>query len=363
MTQLPSRHKKNFEDYITQYAISNDLSMNDPMWQVALAAARRLDYIGDRNATTNMQLTPSPPSLMRRLFALLRRREQQVHLSELDDIQAFLRQAPKLAAQQSEIIWGPLRNGFGTWVIAILRPGGQQKGSRPTPSRLRDAARWKLLGARRLLNSKALYVRGHLLLDYAGGPGVDINLIILTAAPGGDFGANHANWVHRYLVEGPLLWAYRNMHGLFGTPTITEIYYQVTALYGRTPRTGTVELLEITQAYKKAAKLVYAKSVAEGGGIGTEPTHLEVMRELALESPSPHLHDAMFAVTAKPTENWQQVYGRMSQNQGLWQFEDENVPRALELKYSWLENGILRGPWEDRLTIMLPTSLAAKFKL
>ena len=260
-TNIPtgvSWHKTNFEDYITEYAKANQLSMSGDVWERALAAAKRLDYTLDRDAQPNMRLIPNEPSFVSRLMTrLLRRSPQRIQLSELDDIQAFLKQVPKTAATMSEISWGPLRNGFGTWVMAILRPGGQQKGSRPTPPRLINAPGWDLLASRRQLNGKALYVRGHLLHHEAGGAGVDYNLVILTAASGGDFGANHANFLHRYSVEGPLLWAIRNMHS--NDPTITEIYYEVNADYNRAPRKGTEELRQIAEAYWQTAQLLQAK--------------------------------------------------------------------------------------------------------
>ena len=290
---------------------------------------------------------------------LLRRSRQQIHLSELDDIQAFLKQVPKAAAM-SEISWGPLRNGFGTWVIAILRPGGQQEGSRPTPPRLKDTPGWDLLASRRQLNGKPLYVRGHLLHHEPGGPGVDYNEVILTAAVGGDFGANHANWVHRYVIEGPLLWAYRTMHSHFGIPTITEIYYQVVADYNRQPREGTQQLQQIAIAYEEAVERVRARSVAED--FDAEPTHQQVMSELAKEPFSPYLHDVCFAVAAQNKETWQQVMRKMEENQKLWAFEDANVPKTLHIRYSWIEHGVLRGPWQETVSIILPKTLAARFE-
>lgn len=368
--ELPARHNKNFENQITEYAKANDLPMTSQVWQSALAAARRLDYTGNRDANPTMKLMSSQPTFLERVFGLFRRTPQRIHLSELDDIRAFLELAPEAAAQQSLIIWGPLRNGFGTWVIAILRPGGEQKGSRPTPPRLKDAAAWQLLSARRLLNGRALHVRGHLLHHGTGGAGVDFNLVILTAAGRGDFGANHANWVHRYLVEAQLLWAYRNMHGLEGTQTITEIYYEVVADYNRKPREGTEELRLIAEAYENAVESVRGKSVAEGGTGGAEPTHLAVMNELALHRPSthsasatsPHFHDAMSAVGAEQGEDWHEVYKRIIKNQELWEFEDANVPLALQIRYSVVENGVRRGPFSETVSIVLPFSLAARFE-
>ena len=358
---IPALHKKNFENYITEYAKANDLAMTGQVWKSALAAARRLDFTGDRDANPSTQLIASQPSFFSRVFGFFRR-TPQIHLTELDDIRAFLELGPEAAAQQSQIIWGPLRNGFGTWVIAILRPGGQQKGSRPTPPRLFDAPGWRLLSARRLLNGKALHVRGHLLHHGPGGVGIDFNLVILTAAGSGDFGANHANWVHRYLVEALLLWAYRNMHDSSGTPTITEIYYAVRADYNRKPREGTEELRQIAIAYKEAAARVKAKLGLDDESRGVEPTHQHVINELADEPPSPHWPDAFVAIAAKKGENWRRVHRRMEENQQLWEFEDANVPLALQIRYSVVENGVRRGPFSATVEIILPFSLAARFE-
>ena len=173
------------------------------------------------------------------------------------------------------------------------------------------------------------------------------------------FGANHANWVHRYLVEALLLWAYRNMHGLEGTPTITEIYYAVRADYNRKPREGTEELKKIADAYEEVALQASASSVRGRRAL----THLDVMSLLAQNPPSPHFHDAMSAVYAEPGENWLDVHNRIVANQRLWEFEDQNVPKGLQIRYSWVENEVLKGPYSETVSIVLPTSLATRFKM
>ncbi|MGB0385818.1 MAG: hypothetical protein ACPGWR_13440 [Ardenticatenaceae bacterium] len=360
---LPSRHDKNFEHYITDYAVTNNLTMDGDVWESALAAAKRLDYAkreGRAASTPDMTLIPAQPSLFGRFLGLFGRRPQEAHLSELDDIRAFLAQAPEAAAQQSQINWGILRNGFGSWMKARLLPGGQQKGSSPTPRRLRDTPGWELLSKRKLLNGRTLYVRGHLLHDAAGGAGVDYNLAPLTGASRGDFGANHANFAHRYAVEGVILGALANMHGQ--NATITQIDYDVIADKNRPPRAQTAELEKITRAYEKAASRARSKSVAQGGSGGAEPTHQHVMNELALNTPSAHLNDAMLAVEAEPAENWDEVHGRMIENLELWKFEDQNVPIALDITFSWVNNGKATQPRQIRVDVILPNSLAARYE-
>jgi hypothetical protein len=86
------------------------------------------------------------------------------------------------------------------------------------------------------------------------------------------------------------------------------------------------------------------------------------MRELARKKPSPHLSDVMLAVAAEPGENWRKIHERIEANQRLWEFEDTNVPLALQIKYSWVENGVVKGPWQKTVSITLPSSLAARFK-
>ena len=118
-------------------------------------------------------------------------------------------------------------------------------------------------------------------------------------------------------------------------------------------------ILEIAIAYRETAKLLKVKSSAKG--FDAEPTHQQVMSELAQNPPSPHLHDAMLAVAAKNGDNWRQVHKRIEANQELWALEDANAPRALLIRYSWLENGVHRGPHEETVSITLPSSLAARF--
>jgi hypothetical protein len=358
--QQSVRHNKNFEIYITQYATKNRLSMSGPIWEAALAAARRLDYTGDRHATPEMRLTPSQASFVNRLFTRLFRQTEPATISEIDDIRAFLEQAPQAAAEQSEIRWGMPRNRFASHMEARLLPGGEQKGSRPTPARFQDTPGWKLLHRRKLKDGKkTLYVRAHLLHERMGGAGVGYNLTPLTGA-NGDFGANHANFVHYYLVEVVILEAYLNMHRSRGrTPTYREIYYKVEADFNRPPRKGTEELKKIAQAYKKSAEELAARL----RGARFMPTHQQVMNELArLEVP--HLESAMLAVTAELWEDWEDVYKRIVNNQQLWQFEDENVALALNITYSWVDasRGELDGPYQVTVPIILPTSLAARYE-
>jgi len=218
-------HRQNFERYITDYAHQHQLAMRGPIWQAALAAAKRLDHTGERTNQSQLIFTPSPANFLGRLLRRLLPRRKTQHLSELDAIRAFLEQAPQAAAQQSEIEWGPLQHGFGSRMKARLRPGGEQKGSLPTPARFNTRTLWKELYHRKQLNGKTLYVRAHLLHHGAGGPGLDYNMTVSTGTSKGDFGANHANLVMRHYVEGVILWALEQMRAL--NPTVTEIFYEV----------------------------------------------------------------------------------------------------------------------------------------
>lgn len=328
--------------------------MRGPTWEAALAAAKRLDHTKTRSAANQTELIPAPPpaNFLGRLFRRLFPRRDAEQLNEFFAIRAFLQQAPQAAAQQSEIEWGPLKHGFGSRMKARLLPGGQQKGSLPTPARFDARPAWKELYKRKLLDGKTLYARGHLLHCEGGGPGLDYNMTPLTAAPQGDFGANHANFGMRSLVEGPVLSAYHKMHAHL---TITDITYEVVADHNRQPREGSAELGKIAEVYEEVVKQI---SVS----LGHEPTHQEVMDKLALNPPSAHLHDAMLAIEAKPSENWEDVYKRVEKNQKLWELEDRIVANALHITYFWTENGIPTQPRKRTIIIDLPNSLDAIFK-
>jgi hypothetical protein len=247
---------------------------------------------------------------------------------------------------------------MGTRMKARLLPGGQQKGSLPTPAKFQTLPPWDKLHKRKRLDGTTLYIRAHLLHDENGGAGLDYNMTALTAAVGGDFGANHANLVMRYLVEGPILGASRNMHG--AKPTITDIRYEVMAEGNRQPREGTEELRKIVEAYEKAGEEIESRLVAYG--YPREPTHQQVMDELARNPPSPHLDDAFSAVEAKPSENWRMVYERAAANVDLWKLEDQIVAKALHITYFWFENGAPTRERNRTIVIDLPNSLAAIFQ-
>ena len=217
---------------------------------------------------------------------------------------------------------------------------------------------WDELHKRKGLDGRTLYVRGHLLHDENGGPGLDYNMTALTAALQGDFGANHANFMMRYAVEGPILGAFRTMHG--PKPTITDIRVEVIADGNRQPREGTEELRKILEAYEKAGEELKARLVVLGSR--REPTHQEVMDELALNSPSAHLDNAFSAIEVKPSEPWRKVHKKLNKNHELWILEDQIVAKALHVTYFWFENGKPTRERKRTIVIDLPNSLAARFK-
>jgi len=268
-------------------------------------------------------------------------------------------QAPQAAAQQSEIEWGALKNGMGTRMKARLLPGGQQKGSLPTPAKFNVLPPWDELHKRKRLDGQTLYVRGHLLHDENGGPGLDYNMTALTAALQGDFGANHANFMMRYSVEGPILGAFRKMHG--PKPTVTDIGYEVIADHNRQPREATEELRKIADAYEKAGREIESRLAAYE--YAREPTHQEVMDELALNPPSAHLDDAMLAIEAEPSMPWRKVHKKLDKNHKLWKLEDQIVAKALHVTYFWHKNGAPTQQRNRTIVIDLPNCLAALFRV
>ena len=131
----------------------------------------------------------------------------------------------------------------------------------------------------------------------------------------------------------------------------------------RQPRKRTEELQQIADAYWEAAKLAGSRSGLVPEIDRSVLTHQQVMSEVAKNPPSAHLYDAMSAVSALDGEHWWQVYQRIERNLELWVFEDRNVPKALVIRYSWYENGIMYGPREETFSIILPSSLAARFEM
>jgi hypothetical protein len=362
-------HNRNFEHYIRAYLANTGTPLPVlgaapapilafPTWLPALQAARLLDFTGNRGVGQALTVAPGG------------------HVAEMDAIRAFVVAASGGAGagagvhpggqHNSVINWGPLQNGFGTFVEAQLLPGTQAVGSSPTMA----TTEWQELHHRKQANGNTLYARGHLLHDEMGGPGLDYNIVPLTATIGGDYGANHANWAHRYTVEGMALGAYRNM--VNGPQTVTRVDYQVYARARNAARPQTPLVQAIYQGYQIER---LAKSLALGG----EPTNLQVTTPpgpgvaggLANRVGTfnggavPHIADGLSAVGADPALNPNEaantVLARLQQNALLWQREDVLVPEYMRVRVRYVLNGILQGWQSTPVDVFLPTSLAAPY--
>lgn len=319
----------------------------------------------------------------------------------------FFRQMLQIAraGNYSEINWGPLHGpGSGTWVEAKFYPGGHPEGSNAGGD-----PRWMLnLEQRRNeARSRTLYARGHLLNRHLGGPGLDYNMVPLTA--GGDWGANDANGAHSSLIEETV----KKKFDLLDSQKedrVTNLAYRVKAHYGRTARPQTQTIAKLTGKFREII-LSFAKLRAEERqGIGDKATDQEVQnawnnaygnlnapvapypgREQAIAQLALHFArgDLKTRISWLPLiDKWwveyqvntvpflKSVLGAVSgnyklrslyaldrlmrENAQLWQHEDQWVPSHLEYEASWEEFG-QQQKRADRVVVNLPTALNAAF--
>jgi hypothetical protein len=102
-------------------------------------------------------------------------------------------------AATSQVTWGGLTAwGAGTSVELLMMPGGLPGGSGPNsdPTWMKTVEQHHPYS-----NNTTLYVRGHLLNDNIGGPGLDYNMVPITGKPAKNVGANDANGEHLHAIE------------------------------------------------------------------------------------------------------------------------------------------------------------------
>jgi len=204
-----------------------------------------------------------------------------------------------------------------------------------------------------------------------GGPGLDYNLVPLTDDTNGDYGANNANLAHRQEVEGPVLAAYRDMHGIGnGGRNITRVHYGVAGDFNRPARPQTAYVQSIANAYLAERNRLKGLPAVAGGTGGTEPTHAQILpglpAQVGMLNPAavPFINDAMdalrlvFAPGATINGTFAiLVHNGLSLNATLWQTEDQQVPNALILQYFWIENGAQTQIRNREVSIDLPNSI------
>jgi hypothetical protein len=143
----------------------------------------------------------------------------------------------------STMVWGAATQwGAGTEVLATIRPGGHAAGS--------DAGgdpEWMLVLQQRIgRDGKTMYCRGHLLNRHLGGPGLDYNMVPLTQTAA--WGANDANAIHSDSIEQTV----KEMAAKVGNgqvDEVTNLQYQVRAVYGRTARPQTAQIRLLQQQF------------------------------------------------------------------------------------------------------------------
>lgn len=158
-------------------------------------------------------------------------------------------------AATSQVTWGGLTAwGAGTSVELLMLPGGLPAGSGPNsdPTWMKTVEQHHPDG-----NNTTLYVRGHLLNDNIGGPGLDYNMVPITGKPARNVGANDANGEHLHAIET----AAKNMWDLVRRGKVLTATYKVIAQYGRGSRTETTNVRAAERRFR--ADLEKARSVIE----------------------------------------------------------------------------------------------------
>ncbi|GAA3613676.1 DNA/RNA non-specific endonuclease [Microlunatus ginsengisoli] len=314
------QHNNNWFNYIDAYRIQHGLPKK-AKWNAATAAAAKLDFAGDRVANPAMALTTIPAAGLK-----------PAYVGEMDTIRAFLGVKPA-GAQHSTFNYGPTNaQGFATWMKATLLPtpagGTAIVGSAPSTW----AGDWNRLRKRRQKDLSSVFVRGHLLHDTLGGPGLDYNLAPLTNVAKGNWGANHANWQHRFGAEAPMLGYQAMMQA--PVPLISKVEYEVKVVYGAHGRANQIGKLNNVQ-------VAYNLALTQLGGA---PSHTKTKKKMIANkvayAPGSDAWEAIEeAVNAHPKELATNVDQRLKDNHALWVFEDANVPIQFDATWTATPTG------------------------
>lgn len=119
--------------------------------------------------------------------------------------------------------------GAGTGVELHMLPGGLPKGSPPAS----DPVWMKTVEQHHpSTNNTTMYVRGHLLNDNIGGPGLDYNMVPITGKPAKNVGGNDANAEHLRAIETKAKDTWSEVRA----NKLREAMYRVVPEYKRTSR-------------------------------------------------------------------------------------------------------------------------------
>jgi hypothetical protein len=171
----------------------------------------------------------------------------------------------------SELTWKGLTAwGAGTGVELVMHPGGLPAGSGPNSNPV-----WMMTVEQHHpdTNNTTLYVRGHLLNDNIGGPGLDYNMVPITGKPAKNVGANDANGEHLHAIETKA----KETWDLVRLGHILTATYRVEAQYGRAARAESVTVRNAEQQFR--ADLNSARTVIEQQLLALNP--MQQQAELA----------------------------------------------------------------------------------
>lgn len=159
-------------------------------------------------------------------------------------------------AAVSEIKWtGLLPWGAGRGVMLRMQPGGIPAGSGPDSEPV-----WMKTVEQHhpSTNGTTTYVRGHLLNDNIGGPGLDYNMVPITGKQAPKVGGNDANGQHLVAIEK----AAKDTWNAVAGGRLATALYAVEPKYGRTARAETGQVRAAERAMRAA--LDGAKAIAVG---------------------------------------------------------------------------------------------------
>ncbi|MBN9389609.1 MAG: hypothetical protein J0I20_16405 [Chloroflexi bacterium] len=166
-----------------------------------------------------------------------------------DQLQTFI-QTLNPGEKRSKIIWGSLTSwGAAKTMEAHLEKDGRQDGSEAD-----GAPEWMLQMEERMGGpKKTLYVRGHMLNNNLGGPGLDYNMVPF---PGPNAsGIKNVNKAHLTKYEKPV----KDLYDKVLKGEVTDLVYKVQAVYPRAPRQLTGEFRQVYEQFN----LLYNELVAE----------------------------------------------------------------------------------------------------